>query len=147
MASKAPDYRALIRAIAQAVGAEDWAEARAGIARLQRAIPGWRAGKLTEDRSTWIRQQMADLAMLVEAAGVRDVQGQARLRAELRLLRDMLDAETERQRQADTSGGTAHLEERLTEALSLIDDARLRRVLLEVERRKGVTLSDWLRDG
>ena len=147
MARAADDLRPTLKALAAAIGREEWTIARRELRTLDRAIPNAKRPKLTEDRAAWLREQMGEIALLVEAAGVRDVQGQARLRAEMRMLRDALDAETERQRQADTSGGTAHLEERLTEALSLIDDARLRRVLLEVERRKGVTLSDWLRDG
>ena len=91
--------------------------------------------------------QIRAIDAILHSVGDRDVQGVARLMSTRRGLVADLHDELERRRTADTSGATTQLEERLTEALSLIDDARLRRVLLEVERRKGVTLSDWLRDG
>lgn len=145
--SKAPtvDFKALLRALATAIGREDWTAARAEVRQIARHLPGNRAAKVTQDRVAWIQEQMAELTQLVEAAGVRDVQGQARLRAELRMLRDMLDAETKSRREAESGGSAAQLEAKLVEALAAIDEERLARVIRGAARARGIDdVGEWL---
>ena len=137
------DWKALVKSLATAIGREDWPSARAASKAIARLIPGSRV-RLTEDRTDWIREQMAEVAAAIETAGVRDVQGTARLRSELRMLRRDYDDEREKRDKVSTSGNARELEEALVSALAEVDEDRLARVLGEVSRRRGRDLASLI---
>lgn len=134
------DWKALVKQLATAIGREDWSGARSASKAISRLIPGSRV-RLVEDRVDWIRDQMAEVTAAIETAGVRDVQGTARLRAELRMLREAYDEEIDRRQSVSVSGTEDELEEALISALVEIDEDRLGRVLASVARRRGRDLA------
>lgn len=134
------DWKALVKQLATAIGREDWSGARTASKAISRLIPGSRV-RLVEDRVDWIRDQMAEVTAAIETAGVRDVQGTARLRAELRMLREAYDEEIDRRQSVSVSGTADELEEALISALVEVDEDRLGRVLASVARRRGRDLA------
>lgn len=97
------------------------------------------------DRLAWIQAQLARVDALAIEAGTRDIQGVGRLLGEMRQLRDMLDAELETRRQADSGGTAAQLEAKLVEALAAIDEERLARVLRGAAATRGIgDVGEWL---
>lgn len=134
------DWKALVKQLATAIGREDWSGARAASKAISRLIPGSRV-RLVEDRVEWIRDQMAEVTAAIETAGVRDVQGTARLRSELRMLREAYDEELDRRQSVSVSGTASELEEALISALVEVEEDRLGRVLGEVARRRGRDLA------
>lgn len=97
------------------------------------------------DRLSWIQAQLARVDRLAIEAGTRDIQGQGRLLGEMRQLRDMLDAELETRRQAESGGTVAQLEAKLVEALAAIDAERLARVIRGAARARGIDdVGEWL---
>lgn len=97
------------------------------------------------DRLSWIQAQLARVDKLAIEAGTRDIQGQGRLLGEMRQLRDMLDAELEARRQAESGGTVAQLEAKLVEALAAIDAERLARVIRGAARARGIDdVGEWL---
>ncbi len=96
------------------------------------------------DRVIDIERQILHIDHLLKLAEDRDLQGIARLMGTRRGLAEDLRVELERREQVSTSGNARELEEALVSALAEVDEDRLARVLVEVQRRRGRDLASLI---